>query len=304
MAMRSWLFVPGDSESKLAKVASAGADITIVDLEDAVAPEAKERARHLAAEWLAESRNAHGAPEPAGSGGAAARWVRINPLDGDLWRADLAAIIAGAPAGIMVPKAAGPAQLGLLTDELDVLEPRHGIAPGATRILPLVSETPTAALTIATYANAAAVPTSTRLIGLTWGAEDLSAAIGATRKRGSDGAWTDLFRMVRSTVLLTAHAAGVAAIDTLQADFRDLAGLDRAAHAAYADGFHGMLAIHPAQVPVINAAFTPTAEQIAEARAIVAAFAAEGQAGALQLEGRMIDRPHLEQAKRLLAGER
>jgi len=300
MAMRSWLFVPGDSETKLVKVAGAGADITIVDLEDAVAPGAKAHARQLAAEWLADRR---AAGETAGSAGGegAACWVRINPLDGELWRADLAAAIAGAPAGIMVPKAAGPAQLRVLADELDALEPRHGIAPGATRILPLVSETPAAALTIAAYADPAAAPALARLVGLTWGAEDLSAAIGATRKRDADGAWTDLFRMVRSTVLLTAHAVGVAAIDTLQADFRDLAGLERAARAAYADGFQGMLAIHPAQVPVINAAFTPSQEQIAEARAIVAAFTFQPEAGALQLEGRMIDRPHLEQATRLLA---
>lgn len=290
--MRSWLFVPGDSERKLAKVADAGADVVIVDLEDAVAPEHKARARIMAAQWLVAGRTEGGQAE-----GVPARWVRINPLDGELWREDVAAVIAGAPAGIMVPKAAGPEQLAAFSDELSALENLHDMAPGATRILPLVSETPAAALGVATYA-AADLP---RLAGLTWGAEDLSAAIGAARKRGEDGEWTDLFRIVRAQVLLTAHAVGVAPIDTLFAEFRDGAGLERAARAAYADGFSGMLAIHPAQVPVINAAFTPGETELARARAIVAAFAAEPGVGALQLAGRMLDRPHLEQARRLLA---
>ena len=300
MAMRSWLFVPGDSEKKLAKVLGAGSDVVIVDLEDAVAPEAKAQARGITAEWLGAAR-ADGGP---------ACWVRINPLDGDLWRDDLAAVMAGAGggstrraaplAGVMVPKASGPAQLALLAAELDALEARQGIAGGATRILPLVSETPAAALGIADYA-AARVP---RLAGLTWGAEDLSAAIGASRKRGADGEWTDVFRMVRSTMLLAAHAAQVAPIDTLFADFRDLAGLERAAEASHADGFAGMLAIHPAQVPVINAAFTPSEAELAEARRIVALFADGSGAGAQQLDGRMVDRPHLEQARRLLARAR
>ena len=291
MQMRSWLFVPGDSERKLAKVADAGADVVIVDLEDAVAPEAKAQARSMTAEWLGAAASQTGP----------ARWVRINPLDGPLWREDLAAVMAGAGAqglgGIMVPKANGPAQLATLATELGALEARHGVPGGATRILPLVSETPAAALGIRDYGSAQ-VP---RLAGLTWGAEDLSAAIGASRKRGPDGGWTDLFRMVRSTVLLAAHAAGVAPIDTLFADFADLAGLERAAQASSADGFAGMLAIHPAQVPVINAAFSPSEAELAEARRIVALFEDAAGAGALQLDGRMVDRPHLEQAKRLLA---
>lgn len=297
MAMRSWLFVPGDSDKKLAKAASAEAemrpDVVIVDLEDAVAPEAKPRARQMAAEWLAQG---SGAGSDSGDANAAARWVRINPLDTRLWREDLAAIITGAPAGIMVPKAAGPAQLQALDTELCVLEERHGLARGSTRILPLVSETPTAALTITAYADAP-LP---RLAGLTWGAEDLSAAISATRKRDAAGEWTDLFRMVRSMVLLAAHARNIAAIDTLHADFRDPGGLERGARASHEDGFAGMLAIHPAQVPIINAAFTPGEAELANARAIVDAFAANPGAGALQLDGRMIDQPHLHQARRLL----
>src|SRR5690606_12524935 len=140
-----------------------------------------------------------------------------------------------------------------------------------------------------------------RLAGLTWGAEDLSAALGASRKRDETGRWTDAFRMVRAQVLLTAHARGVLPIDTPHADFRDMAGLERAARESHADGFAGMLAIHPDQVPVINAAFMPSEEEIAEARRIVEAFASAPGAGALQLEGRMLDQPHLEQARKLLA---
>jgi citrate lyase subunit beta/citryl-CoA lyase len=287
--MRSWLFVPGDNEKKLAKAAKCGADVVIVDLEDAVAPQAKDIARRLAREWLAGQRR---------TGGAGQRWVRINALDTRLWRDDLLAVLPGAPDGIMVPKAAGPAQLQTLAAELHDLEQRHGVAPGNTKLLPLVSETAGAALGIPAYLDTR-VP---RLAGLTWGAEDLSAAIGASRKRDAEGRWTDTFRMVRAQVLLAAHACQLLPIDTLFADFRDLAGLERAAKESYADGFAGMLAIHPDQVPVINAAFLPDEAQVAEARRVVAAFAAAPGAGALQLDGRMLDQPHLDQARRLLAG--
>ena len=288
MAMRSWLFVPGDSEKKLSKVAGCGADVVIVDLEDAVAPQAKETARSMAHDWLAAQRRA---------GGAGQRWVRINALDTHLWRDDLLAAMPGRPDGIMVPKAAGPAQLQALAAELHDLEQRNGIAPGHTRLLPLVSETPAAALGIPAYLDTP-VP---RLAGLTWGAEDLSSAIGASRKRDAEGRWTDAFRMVRAQVLLAAHACQLLPIDTLYADFRDLAGLERVARESHADGFAGMLAIHPDQVAVINAAFLPSEAEIAEARRVVAAFAAAPAAGSLQMEGRMLDQPHLEQARRLLA---
>ena len=222
--------------------------------------------------------------------------MRINALDTPLWRDDLAAVMPAAPAGIMVPKAAGPEQLQMLAAELYELEGRCGIATGTTKMLPLVSETPAAALSIPAYAEAV-IP---RLAGLTWGAEDLSAAIGASRKRDEAGRWTDAFRMVRSMVLLAAHARGVLAIDTLHADFRDIDGLRRIAAESRADGFAGMLAIHPSQVEVINEAFTPTEAEIADARAIVQAFAASPDAGVLQVDGRMVDQPHLEQARRLL----
>jgi citrate lyase subunit beta/citryl-CoA lyase len=286
MPIRSWLFVPGDSEKKLAKVLGCGADVVIVDLEDAVAPQAKGAARGLASEWLAAQR-----------GSSSQLWVRINALDTPLWRDDLAAVLPAAPAGIMVPKAAGPAQLQMLAAELHDREQRHGLSAGGTKLLPLVSETPAAALGIRDYV---AVPIP-RLAGLTWGAEDLSAAVGASRKRDGDGRWTDAFRMVRAQVLLAAHACGIAPVDTLHADFRDLAGLERVAKESHADGFAGMLAIHPDQVPVINAAFLPSEAEIAEARRIVEAFSAAPGAGALQLEGRMLDQPHLEQARKLLA---
>lgn len=290
MAMRSWLFVPADSEKKLGKALATGADVLILDLEDSVVPANKAIAREMARGWLDLNRNAGREAQRVG------RWVRINALDTGVWRDDLVSVMPGQPDGIVLPKAAGPESVQQVAAELYELEQRHGIAPGSTRILPLVSETALAAIGIASYAAASL----TRLIGLTWGAEDLSAAIGATRKRDRIGAWTDTFRYVRSQTLLTAHACGVMAIDTLHSDFADLKGLSRAAEESRADGFAGMLAIHPAQVAVINHAFTPGEAELAEARAIVEAFAANPTAGALQIAGKMIDRPHLMLAKRVL----
>ena len=284
---RSWLFIPADSERKLAKAGDTGAHALILDLEDAVAPDRKQQGRAMAAQWLHANPAAPGAPQ---------RWVRINAVDTGLWHDDLIAVIAGGPAGIMVPKAAGPDEIAMIGAAIDALEAAAGLAQGQTRIIALVSETPRAAIAIPAYGTAQ-LP---RLAGLTWGAEDLGAAIGARRKRTAQGLWTDAFRLVRAQTLLTAHAAGVWAIDTLHADFRDEAGLARVAGEAAADGFAGMLAIHPAQVAVINRAFAPDEAALAEARAIVAAFAAQPDAGALQIDGRMIDRPHLRAAQALL----
>jgi len=284
---RSWLFIPGDSDRKLAKAQATGADALIIDLEDAVSDERKPIGRATTAAWLGDAAN---------RGGDSQVWVRINALDTRLWRDDLAAIIGGAPIGIMVPKAAGPDQIAQISAELDTLEHTHGLTPGQTRILPLVSETARAAVTIPAYVEA----TLPRLAGLTWGAEDLGAALGVTRKRDPRGHWTDTFRWVRTQTLLVAHALEIWAIDTLHADFRDEAGLTVVAAHAAADGFAGMLAIHPAQVPIINRAFAPDAAALAEARAIVAAFAANPGVGALQIDGRMIDQPHLRQARALL----
>lgn len=287
------MFVPGDSERKLAKATSLGADVVIVDLEDAVAPQAKEGARATTREWLESQRSV------ANKDGGPQIWVRINPLDTPLWQYDVEAALPGKPDGIMVPKAEGPEKLRRLVSVLYELEPRNGTTPGTTQLLPIVSETPVAANAIADYGRADhELP---RLSGLTWGAEDLSAAIGASRKRDESGRWTDLFRMVRSQTLLAAHAAGVAAIDTLHADFRDEEGLKRVARESYQDGFSGMMAIHPAQVPIINEAFSPSEEELAEAQAIVDLFADNPGVGALQLDGKMVDQPHLEQARKLLA---
>ena len=293
MAVRSWLFVPGDSEKKLAKAASTGADVLILDLEDSVAASNKAAARAMTASWL----NAHRAQVTDGK--RPGRWVRINALNSRLWREDLQAVLPGGPDGIMLPKSAGPESIQQLSAEIYELESRCGLAPNSVKIMPLVSETPLAAITIPAYVEAS-MP---RLVGLTWGAEDLSAAIGATRKRDKDGHWTDAFRFARTQTLLAAHARGVMAIDTLHADFADLKGLKRAAEESRADGFSGMLAIHPAQIEVINQAFTASDEELAEARAIVAVFKASPEAGALQIDRRMIDLPHYKLALRVLGLE-
>jgi citrate lyase subunit beta/citryl-CoA lyase len=289
---RSWLFVPGDSEKKLLKTPETGAHALIVDFEDAVAMSAKPAARLLTRDWLEAHKRQITMRKQA-------RWVRINAVETGLWREDLAAVMPGAPEGIMLPKAEGPEQIRQVAAEIYELEQRHGIPNGQTRLLPLVSETPRAALTIPAYMDAS-MP---RLAGLTWGAEDLSAELGATRKRDGHGQWTDAFRFVRAQTLLVARARGVWAIDTLFADFRDIEGTKLAAQAARADGFSGMLAIHPSQVPLINAAFTPSEDELAAARAVVDAFAANPGVGAIQLNGRMLDQPHLRQARALLGIE-
>jgi citrate lyase subunit beta/citryl-CoA lyase len=290
MARRSWLFVPAGSESKLEKAAGSGADVVIIDLEDSVAVEAKESARKLAQDWLIAHRL------QVLEGRRLARWVRINGFDTPFWRDDLHAVMGTQPQGVILPKAAGAEQLQALSAELYGHEQRFGLPPNSTQIIPMVGETAASALTIPSYIDAS-LP---RLAGLTWGAEDLAAALGATRKRDDNGAWTDVFSMVRAHVLLSAHARGVLAIDTPHPAFKDSEALEKIARGAAADGFDGMLAIHPSQVPVINAAFTPSPEKLAEARAIVETFAANPGAGAVSFAGRMIDQPHLAQARRLL----
>jgi citrate lyase subunit beta/citryl-CoA lyase len=293
MAIRSWLFVPGDSENKLAKAVGTGADAIIVDLEDSVSAANKQIAREQARTWLTLHRQQVVQDRRLG------RWVRINALGGRDWREDLVAVLPGAPDGIVLPKSAGPESVQQLGAELYELEGRSGVPAGSTKILPLVSETAAAALNIPAYASAP-LP---RLAGLSWGAEDLAAALGATRKREAGGAWSDAFRFVRSQCLLTAHARGIPAIDTLHADYADQAGLKAAAQAARADGFSGMLAIHPAQIETINQAFSPTDAELAQARAVVAAFRDNPEAGALQIDRRMIDRAHLKLAQRVLGIE-
>lgn len=285
MAMKSLLFVPGDSEKKLGKAQDISADIVIIDLEDSVTAENRPAARKISHDVVAAKNS------------KADLWVRINPLDSDDALTDLAAVMAAAPIGIMLPKAGGPEDIARLSDMISALEAAHDLPRGDTKILPVASETAMAALALPRYA-AHHLP---RLAGLTWGAEDLSAFMGASRKRDEQGHWTDIYRHVRTQCLLAAHAAGVAAIDTLFADFRNADGLADYASTAQEDGFSGMLAIHPAQVDIINQAFTPSDEAIAHAKAVVAAFADNPGAGAVQLNGSMLDMPHLKLAQRILS---
>ena len=286
--LRSFLFIPGDSEKKLAKVAGCGADAVILDLEDAVAPSAKAAARELVAQFLHDfDRSADGAPE---------LWVRVNPLGSGMMESDLAAVVPAGPAGIVQPKADGPACVGKLSSLLDHMELAHGLKPGTVGVIPLVSETAIAPFRLGEYATAGLA----RMRGMTWGAEDLAAALGATGNRGPDGEWLFTYRLVRSMVLMAAHAAGVPAIETLHADFKDEAGLAASSRQARSEGFSGRLAIHPAQVGPINASFTPSEEELAFAQRVVDAFAAEPGAGVVGLDGKMLDMPHLKAARRTL----
>jgi citrate lyase subunit beta/citryl-CoA lyase len=284
--MRSLLFVPADSEKKLAKGADSGADALILDLEDAVAEANKPAARRIAAAFLAM----HARPRKQ------LVYVRINPLESGLALTDLAAIMLSIPDGIVIPKPNSAADLVTLGHYLSALEAAHGIEQGSTLILPVATETPASVFGLGTYA--AGVP---RLMGITWGAEDLPAAIGASVSRWPDGGYTDLCRMVRSLALAAAAAAGVAPIETVYPAFRDLDGLKTYATRGRAEGFTGMMAIHPDQVPVINAAFTPSEAELAHARRVVALFAENPGAGTLALDGRMLDTPHLKLARRLLS---
>ena len=291
--LRSLLFIPGDSDKKLAKVAGSGADAVILDLEDSVAPAGKAAARDKVADFLhAFDRAAPGAPE---------LWVRVNPLDSGLAETDLAAVVPVRPAGIMLPKPDGPEDCARLSSLLDHMELAHGAPPGSIGIIPVASETAIAPFRLGDYATAGL----TRLRGITWGAEDLAAALSATGNRGPDGEFLFTFRLVRSLVLMAAHAAGVPAIETLHADFKDEAGLLASSRQARSEGFSGRLAIHPAQVGPINAGFTPGEDEIAFARRVIAAFDAEPGAGVVGLDGKMLDMPHLKAARRTLdlAGE-
>jgi citrate lyase subunit beta / citryl-CoA lyase len=287
-ALRSWLFIPGDSEKKLAKADDSGADAVILDLEDAVAPERKAVARHLVGEFLAATPRAARRVQ---------YWVRVNPYDTGMTLGDLAAVARGAPDGIMQPKIDGPADVQRLSLHCDAFEAAHGIAAGSIRILPVATETARAPFALGQFADAGLA----RLAGLTWGAEDLSTALGASTNRDASGDWAFTYRMARSLTLLAAHAAGVPAIDTLHADFRDEAGLLAACRAARAEGFSGRIAIHPAQVAAINAGFAPSDEEVAHARRVLAAFAAAPGAGTVGIDGRMYDIPHLRQAENVLA---
>jgi citrate lyase subunit beta/citryl-CoA lyase len=273
MRLRSLLFVPGDRPDRMEKATGCGADALILDLEDSVTPEAKAVARQEIAAFLSRPRGV-------------ALFVRMNPLDSGLAGDDLAAVLPARPDGIVLPKAEGGGCVAALDAMLS----------GDTLILPIATETPAAVFGLGSYGGV-----TRRLCGLTWGAEDLPAAIGAATSRETDGRYTPPYELVRALTLFGAHAAGVPAIETVYPDFRDLDGLAAYAARGRRDGFTGMMAIHPAQVPVINAAFTPSEAEIAHARRVVALFDANPRAGALALDGKMVDAPHLKAAQRILA---
>ncbi|SMH30732.1 HpcH/HpaI aldolase/citrate lyase family protein [Mesorhizobium australicum] len=285
MTLRSFLFVPGDSEKKLAKGAGSGADALILDIEDSVAVERKPLARSMVADYL------------AANGGTRANelWVRVNPMsEGGL--DDIVAVVRGRPDGLVVPKVDHPSQLERLSAMLDVLERRDDVEK-PIRLMPVATETPLAPFGLADYAKAD-LP---RLYGMTWGAEDLSTALGASTNKGPDGRWAFTYQMVRSNCLITAKACGVAPIETLYADFSDDAGLRGDCMAALKEGFTGRIAIHPAQVAGINESFTPSASDIETARRVVAAFEAQPGTGVVGIDGKMYDIPHLKQARQVLA---
>jgi citrate lyase subunit beta/citryl-CoA lyase len=281
---RSWLFAPGDSERKMEKATAGTADIVLLDLEDAVADGEKPKARSMVSNFLA----AH-APQRA------RLWVRINPLQGPHALADLVAVVPGRPGGIMLPKSRGRADVELLDHYLQALEAAAGIEPGSTRVIVLVTETAEGMFTTGSYAGAP------RVVAMTWGAEDLADVLGASENRNETGDYGFTYELARSLCLLGATAAGVAPVETIQADFRDEAGLRKRAAQVRRAGYRGMLAIHPAQVDIINEAFTPTAEELAAAQEIVDVFAANPGVGAIGHKGAMLDRPYLARAQAVLA---
>ncbi len=287
MRLCSLLFVPGDSERKFAKASACGADGLILDLEDAVAPSRKAEARTLVAGLVQ-------LPQPR----PWSFWVRINAFDTGLTADDLAAVVRPGLDGILLPKANNAEDVVRLGGELDALEARAGMEVGRTRILVVSTETPAAMFNLGGYA-----PAHPRLAGLAWGAEDLSAAIGATTNKGPDGDWSHPYQLARSLCLFAAAAAEVAPIETLFSDFRDTDGLIESCRLARRDGFTGRIAIHPDQVAPINACFSASADDLAHARRVVDAFAAQPGAGTIGIDGKMYDIPHLKAARRVLASD-
>jgi citrate lyase subunit beta/citryl-CoA lyase len=282
----SWLFVPGDTPAKIAKAAASEADAVILDLEDSVALSRKDTARETVADALTKMPPAF----------RMQYWIRINPLSRNDLLADLAVVAAGRPDGIVLPKCDSAVDVIKLSEELDKIESASSQPPGRIKILPIATETPQSLFNLGTYQHA-----GPRLAGLTWGAEDLPAAVGATASRNADGSLSDLCRLARSLCLAGAAAANVAAIETVYPDFRDLQGLHDYAVQGRRDGFVGMMAIHPAQVPVIHAVMTPSETEIAYAHEVVALFEAHPDKGVVALNGKMLDLPHLTQARRTLA---
>jgi len=290
--LRSLLFVPGDSERKQAKALGSGADALILDLEDSVAvaqlPAARQRVRELLQSQTERSRQQ--------------LWVRVNALSSGIILQDLVAVVPGMPDGIVLPKAASAAEVAEVTHYLAALEIREGQVPGSTKLVVIATETPEALLNLNSYGPVLAADprTQARLAGLTWGSEDLSAAMGITHKTDRQGSLTFTFQLARSLCVVSATALGVQAIDGVYLDFRDTEGLRRDIESARRDGFTGKLAIHPDQVGPINEAFIPGAAEVEWAKRIVAAFAASPDAGVISLDGQMVDKPHLVQARRIL----
>jgi len=285
--MRSLLFVPATGGARLDKAFNSGADGVILDLEDSIAPERKDEARKAALDFLKGKPGGKNRPR---------LFVRINGLDTGMIDADLAAIVPGAPDGVLFPKAEGGATVAHLDAKLTAQEAIAGIAEGSVKVLAQSVETAAGVFTAGTYRDCSA-----RLIGLTWGPEDLSAELGAEANRDADGELTEPYRLARNLCLFGAAVARVPAFETIHVDFRNPDVLRKDTEIARRDGFAGRIAIHPAQVPVINEVFTPTQAQIDKAKAVVAAFAANPGAGAVGVDGRMYDRPHLVRAQALLA---
>ncbi len=283
--LRSLLFVPADSEKKLAKAGMRGADALLIDLEDSVLPARKDVGRAMCADFL-KTNNTN-----------SQIWVRINPLDTAYLEDDLETIIPLNPAGIMLPKPDGPVDIETLGLKIEKLERQHGLPAGKIKILPVATETARAVMSLSLYPRTY-LP---RLLGMTWGAEDLATDVGALTNKDKNGDFSFTYQMVRSQTLLAAKTAGVQAIDTLYDNFRDKDGLRKRAKAAFAEGFTGMLAIHPAQVEIINQCFTPTEAQVRHAQAVIKAFADDPSAGVVAVNGKMTDIPHLKQAQNILA---
>ena len=285
MRLRSLLFVPGNSERKFMRARASGADALILDLEDSVAPAQKPAARQLAAKLLDDR--------------SPREWsflVRVNSLDTDLALDDLSAVVKPGLDAVMIPKANGAEDLQRFGHYLDALETRAGMPPGSVKMAVVATETAKAMFALHTYASA-----HPRLAALTWGAEDLSAALGATDNKEPDGAWTFPYQLARAKCLFAAAAADVIPIDTIHAEFRDLDGLERDCRRSRRDGFLGRMAIHPDQVATINRCYAPSEAEIAHARRIVEAFAANPGAGTIGIDGRMVDIPHLKAAQKTLA---
>lgn len=287
--MRSWLFIPGDSERKLAKLDTLEADAVILDLEDAVLPASKTVARQRVRDTLDARPGPRGRP----------LWVRINPLEGPLALEDLAAVVGGRPDGVMLPKFSTVAELQRLDAALAALEVRENLAPGSVPLVAVATETARSLFELGALGRV-----GPRLQGITWGAEDLAVDLGAAANRDEEGRWLPTYQLARSLVLAGAAAAGVQAIDTVYTNFRDPAGLWESCRHARQDGFTGKLAIHPDQVAIINEAFTPDEDECRWAREVLAAFEAGGGEGALSLDGKLLDAPHLRQAERILAQAR